>query len=160
MSQDPGAPETPDPAPAASAVASAPWYNPDVSTLDGARRAILPGAWLTGGYAAFLAVHFIYQRVFNPATLGDYDPADILVVAPVFTALLILFALKASRIATGLMVMSAIVTLRHGVDVLFAGDIAAGLLLTATGAALTGLCMIGFTAAWRYHDSGSDRADA
>jgi len=50
MSRNPGAPEASEPAAAASAVASRPWFNPDVSTLEGARRAILPGVWLTGGY--------------------------------------------------------------------------------------------------------------
>ncbi|WP_417492539.1 hypothetical protein [Maricaulis sp.] len=131
-----------------------PWYNPDVSTLHGAQRAIRPALWLTGAYAVFLVVQFIIQRIVDPAALGDYDPSDILVVTPVFTAALILFALKASRIACGLMLMSGITTIRHGFDVVSAGDGVAGAGLIVTGLALTGLCAIGFAGAWRYHASG------
>ena len=131
-----------------------PWYNPDVSTLQGAQRAIRPALWLSAAYAVFLVVQFIIQRIVDPAALGDYHPSDILVVTPVFTAALILFALKVSRIACGLMLMSGITTIRHGLDVLLAGEMAAGLVLTATGVALTGLCLIGLAAAVRYHASG------
>lgn len=139
---------------------STPWYHPDVATLEGARRAIRPGVWLTGGYALFLVVQFIYLRIFNAAALGDYDAADILVVAPVFTAVLILFALKASRIAIGLMTMSGIATIRHGVDVLLANEMLAGTGLTLTGIALTGLCAIGFAAAVRYQQAEQGQSGA
>lgn len=147
MPQDSSDLETPNP----EIAGGTPWYNPDVSTLEGAQRAIRPGVWLTGGYAVFLVAQFIYQRFFSAVELIDYDPANILVVAPVFTALLILFALKASRIAIGLMTMSGIATIRQGADFLLANEMLAGTGLTLTGIALTGLCAIAFAAAWRYH---------
>jgi hypothetical protein len=128
-----------------------PWYNPDVKTLEGARRAIMPGIWVMSAITVLQLLVLFTDNLFPGQEMGGLSVAFVFAIVVGWMGLLLLFAYQGARIALTLLALDGLKAVWRGAVMAYEGDLGIGISVTVTGIAMTAILFVGLFAATRYH---------